>query len=88
MSLLVLGYPNISKDVPTCIDLYSYVLVCTFHESTYQYIPVHTSTYSYIQVHTCYKLQDVDFTDLNTVLAGLGMEQFPLQLLCTLMVAL
>ena len=71
MSLLVLGYPNISKDVPTCIDLYSYVLVCTFHESTYQYIPVHActgirstwryklvqhGTWRYIQVHTCISL--------------------------------
>ena len=53
MSLLVLGCPNISKDVPNCIDLYAYVLVCTFHESTYQYIPVHTSTgiLRYMTVH-------------------------------------
>jgi hypothetical protein len=67
---------------------FKYILVCT---STYMYILVHTSTYQYILVHTSMYWLDLTrccFSELNTVLAGLGMEQFPLQLLCTLMVAL
>jgi len=55
------------------------------------YRPVHTSTYRYILVHTgmyWLHLTRCCFSESNTVLAGLGMEQFPLQLLCTLMVAL
>ena len=67
---------------------FKYILVCT---STYMYILVHTSTYQYILVHTSMYWLDLTrccFSESNTVLAGLGMEQFPLQLLCTLMVAL